>query len=251
MPASTPAAVSSAPWTASTTNTGASSSSTGSRTRTHATPPHRPARRRTTCTRWPTASRGRCASAWRTIVILQLRAMSDVEQVLREYIREHRAGGAADPRGYLARLDDRSDRLELEALIDAYLEHAPRDRVSIPVVPSPATEQLVDRIEVALDAAPETWRTFLPTLRMRARLKRGELVARLTEALGLAGREHKVARYYNAMEHEQLDPSRIPPRVFEALAGIVETTAEALRRAAPGGAAPRVASAPTFARAAP
>src|SRR3954452_4649983 len=126
MPASTPAAASSAPWTASTTNTGASSSSIGSRTRTHATPPHRPARRRTTCTRWPTASRGRCASAWRTIVILRLRAMSNVEQVLREYIREHRAGGDADPRAFLSRVQDDGDRLELEALIDAYLEHAPR-----------------------------------------------------------------------------------------------------------------------------
>src|SRR3954454_13632219 len=151
MPASTPAAVSSAPWTASTTNTGASSSSTGSRTRTHATPPHRLARRRTTCTRWPTASRRRCASAWRTTVILQLRAMSDVEQVLREYIREHRAGGDADPREYLTRLDEGADRLELEALIDAYLERAPRASVSSPIVPSPAVEQVVNRIEFALD----------------------------------------------------------------------------------------------------
>src|SRR3954453_843448 len=90
----------------------------------------RQARRRTTCTRWPTASRRRCASAWRTIVILRLRTMSDVEQVLREDIREHRAGGDADPRAFLARVQARGDRLELEALIDAYLEHAPRASVA-------------------------------------------------------------------------------------------------------------------------
>src|SRR3954447_8768536 len=95
--------------------------------------PPRPARRRTTCTRWPTASRRRCASAWRTIVILRLRAMSDVEQVLREYIREHRAGGDADPRAFLERVEDPGDRLELEALIDAYLEHAPRLHVDLSV----------------------------------------------------------------------------------------------------------------------
>src|SRR3954466_3588922 len=137
------------------TSTSASSSSTGSKTPMRKTLPPRPARRRTTCTRWPTASRRRSASAWRTIVILRLRAMSDVEQVLREYIREHRAGGDADPRGYLARLDNRGDRLELEALIDAYLEHAPRARVSSPIVLASAGEQLVDRIEVALDTGPE------------------------------------------------------------------------------------------------
>src|SRR4051812_34815041 len=143
--------------------------------------------------------------------------MSDVEQVLREYIREHRAGGDADPREYLTRLDEGADRLELEALIDAYLERAPRASVSSPIVPSPAVEQVVNRIEFALDAPPETWRSLLPSLRMQARLKRGELVTRLAEALGLPGREDKVARYYNAMEHEQLDPSGISPRVFEAL----------------------------------
>src|SRR4051812_11503418 len=93
----------------------------------------------------------------------------------------------------------------------------------------------------------------LPTLRMQARLKRVELVNRLADALGLAGREEKIGRYYNAMEHEQLDPSGISPRVLEALAGIVRTTADALWRAAPGSAVPPVADAPAraFARQAP
>lgn len=176
--------------------------------------------------------------------------MSDVEQVLRDYIREHRAGGEADPREYLARLDEPGDRLELEALIDAYLEKAPRARVPTPIDPAPAAEQLVDRIEAALDAPPATWRALLPSLRMQARLKRAELVSRLTEALGLSGREEKVARYYNAMEHEQLDPTGISPRVLEALAGLVHTTADVLRSAAPRAAPPSVASA-TFARLAP
>lgn len=161
--------------------------------------------------------------------------MSDVEQVLREYIREHRAGGDADPRRYLARVDDPTDRLELEALIDAYLEHAPRARVDVSQLGG--LERVVDRIEAELDAPVATWRTLLPQLRMNARLKRGELVERLTAALGLQGREQKVARYYNAMEHEQLDADGISPRVFDVLAGIVATTADVLRRAAP---APRV-----------
>lgn len=166
-------------------------------------------------------------------MILRLRTMSDVEQVLREYIREHRAGGDADPRVYLSRLDDRVDRLELEALIDAYLEHAPRARVDLATANDPVAEAVVDRVVAELDA-PATWRVVLPRLRMNARLKRSELVARLAAALGLQGREAKVARYYNAMEHEQLEPDGISDRVYEALAGIVRVPVDAIRNAAPG-----------------
>ena len=84
-------------------------------------------------------------------MILRLRAMSDVEQVLREYIREHRAGGEDDPRGYLARLSDEGYRLELEALIDAYLERAPRARVELASAHSPVVEALVDELVESLD----------------------------------------------------------------------------------------------------
>jgi hypothetical protein len=85
---------------------------------------------------------------------------------------------------------------------------------------------------------------------MHAQLKRSELVRRLADALGVAGGEEKVARYYNAMEHEQLEPEGISPRVFEALAGIVGTTVDALRGAAPGGGQ-TVAQVASFARLAP
>jgi hypothetical protein len=176
--------------------------------------------------------------------------MSDVEQVLRDYIREHRAGGEADPREFLDRVDERGEKLELEALIDAYLEHAPRADVLFGVAPAPAAEAVVDRIEQALDQPVQTWRALLPSLRMHARLKRSELVSRLAAALGVTGREDKVARYYNAMEHEQLDPDEISPRVFDALAALVHTTTDALRNAAPRPAPPPTASV-LYARLAP
>jgi hypothetical protein len=158
--------------------------------------------------------------------------MTDVEQLLRDYIREHRAGGEADPRAFVSRVDGRTDQRELEALIDAYLEHAPRAPVDTTAT-SVAAEAVVDEVLRELDAPVQTWRVLLPTLRMQARLKRDELVRRLSEALGVAGHEQKVARYYNAMEHEQLEAARISSRVYEALAALVNTSAEALRRAAP------------------
>ena len=53
--------------------------------------------------------------------------MPYVDQLLKQYIAEHRAGGEADPRGYLEQLEGR-DRAELEALIDAYLVDSPGQR---------------------------------------------------------------------------------------------------------------------------
>jgi hypothetical protein len=175
--------------------------------------------------------------------------MGDVEQVLRDYVREHRAGGEADPREYLTRVGDRGDRLALEALIDAYLENVPRAAVDASVT-SAAGEAVVDRVLDELGAPTQTWRVLLPSLRMQAKLKRDELVQRLAGALGVAGYEPKVARYYNAMEHEQLDPAGVSERVFSALASIVNTSVDALRRAAPqppAGTIPDMA----FARSAP
>lgn len=176
--------------------------------------------------------------------------MADVEQVLREYIREHRSGGEADPLVYLARVDEGVDRLELEALIDAYLEHAPRAEFDADAFAASAGPAVVAEIERALDTGSESWRVVLPRLRNQATLKREVLVERLAERLGVSGREKKVARYYNAMEHEQLDPAGISERVFEALAAIVNTSVDALKRSAP---APThgVADAPAFARLAP
>ena len=178
--------------------------------------------------------------------------MADVEQVLREYIREHRSGGAADPLEYLERVDEGVDRRELEALIDAYLEHAPRAGFDREVFEASRAPAVVAAIEQELDARGTTWATLLPRLRAQAQIKRADLVARLAERLGVRGREDKVHRYYNAMEHEQLDPARISPRVFEALAGLVGTTADALRRAAPKPDDRLLQAAPpAFARSAP
>src|SRR5690242_738873 len=50
--------------------------------------------------------------------------MPDVDELLKQYIEDHRAGGEADPRGYLAQVEG-TDRSELAALIDAYLVRSP------------------------------------------------------------------------------------------------------------------------------
>ncbi len=73
----------------------------------------------------------------------------------------------------------------------------------------------------------------LVALRKQAKLKRSALVESLAEQLGATKKPQrdKVAGYYNAMEHGQLDPQGVSSKVFEALAGILDTSADALRKA--------------------
>src|SRR4051794_25202104 len=149
--------------------------------------------------------------------------MTDVQQLLEEFIAEDR-GGPADPSAYLARASGR-ERAELEALIDAYLARAPRrafDRESFEA--SPAA-----RVVASLAGSSGTWPSLLPRLRDRARLRRAELVARLASELGVGGREAKVASYYHAMEQGTLAAFGVSDRVLEALGRIVGESAEALR----------------------
>ena len=75
------------------------------------------------------------------------------------------------------------------------------------------------------------WPSLLPWLRDRAKVRRGELVKRLAEALGVGDREPKVAAYYHQMEQGQLPSAGVSNRVLEALGRIVGASTEALRRA--------------------
>ena len=176
--------------------------------------------------------------------------MSDVERLLREFQRDFEAGGDTRPSDVLARVEG-ADRRELEALIDAYLARAPRrpfDREAFATSPA---RDLVDDLAGALEAEAGTWKAVLPRLRDAAQLRRSELVHRLADGLGVAGREEKVARYYHEMEQGRLDPAGVSHRVLAVLAELVGTTAERLREA---GSGLRVADEPpaamTFARAA-
>lgn len=156
--------------------------------------------------------------------------MSDVEKLLKDYIAEHKAGGEADPRAYLDQLEG-ADRSELEALIDAYLVRSPGQPWDEEAYAGSPAERLVESLRESLAGASGSWPVLLPELRHRARIKREELVNRLASALGVAGREEKVAYYYNQMEHGRLPPRGVSDRVLEALAEIVDTTKERLREA--------------------
>lgn len=175
--------------------------------------------------------------------------MAGVDDLLQQFIERYESGDPLRPADVLAQVEG-TDRRELETLLDAYLERAPRRPFSAEAFAASPARPLVDDLTQSLEGIAGTWPVVLPRLRARARLRRSELVARLAAALGVSDREAKVAGYYHAMEQGELDPAGVSDRVLDALARLTGTTAKALRDAAtalqPG--AGRAAAAPTFAR---
>ena len=176
--------------------------------------------------------------------------MADVDQLLKQYIEEHRAGGEADPLAYLEQVEG-TDRKELAALIDAYLIRSPGQPWDEQAYRGSPAERLVESLHESLAGESGSWPVLLPQLRNKARIKREQLVNRLATALGVAGREEKVAYYYNQMEHGRLSPGGVSDRVLEALAGIVDTTTDVLRRAGQAVSSQQADAEAVFARVAP
>ena len=177
--------------------------------------------------------------------------MTDVDRLLQEYLAAHRAREDVDPGDYLARAQG-AERKELAALIDAYLARAPRREFDADAYRASGMADNVGRLSRSLTGASGLWPSLLPRLRTSAQLKRSELVEHLTSALGVGGREDKVADYYHQMEQGLLPSEGVSDKVLEALGGILGRSAEALREAgtaaSPGGAASSPPAAPAFAR---
>jgi len=176
--------------------------------------------------------------------------MSGPQQVFEEFVREYRGQGEADPRPYLARVEG-VDRAELQALIEAFLERAPRRRWDPDAFPGSLAERALARAGAEEEGAaerPAGWPSLLPALRNRAQLTRRVVVERLAVALGFPDQQQRVAAYYHRMERGLLRPSGVSDRVLEALAEIVGTSAEALRRAGAAGQRAAEAGGEVFAR---
>ena len=177
--------------------------------------------------------------------------MTDVDRLLKEYVAAHRAREDVDPADFIARAQG-AEQKELAALIDAYLARAPRREFDPEAYRLSGMADNVGRLSRSLTGASGLWPSLLPRLRTSAQLKRSELVERLAGALGVGGREDKVADYYHQMEQGLLPSEGVSDKVLEALAGILGRSADALREAgcgaSSGGAASAAAAAPAFAR---
>lgn len=180
--------------------------------------------------------------------------MPDPHQLVDEFALRFEAGEDPDPAEWLNRVQG-DERQELGELIDRYLMTAPRRTWDPVAYESSVAKQAVDRAFDSLEGVSGTWPELLPRLRNAAQVKRSELVRRLAAALGVGGDEaqlQKVGSYYHRMERGLLPAEGVSGRVIDALAGIVGTSAEAIRRAGGGGReAEGGAGAPAFARMTP
>lgn len=176
--------------------------------------------------------------------------MADLQALRDEFVAAFEAGEDPKLNAWLQRVGE-AERQELEELIDQYLMTAPR-RAWDPVgYESSLAKVAVERVLESREGVSGNWPELLPSLRNRARIKRQELVRRLAEALGVGGTPadlEQVGVYYNRMEHGALEAEGVSARVLDALAGIVGSTAEALRRAGAGIVQPDAGSGPAFAR---
>jgi hypothetical protein len=156
--------------------------------------------------------------------------MADVEKLFSDYVTEHRAGGEANPRIYLEQVEG-TDRRELAELIDGYLVRSPGQVWSAEGYEGSSAQRWVAGMERSMGGEAGLWPILLPRLRERAQITRARLVELLASALGVTGETEKVASYYHRMEQGQLDSTGVSTRVLDALAGIVGSSADALRNA--------------------
>lgn len=175
--------------------------------------------------------------------------MASVDQLLAEFADEFRTTGEADPRKYLRQVEG-PERRELVALIDGYLEHAPRRSWDSEAFRGSLAERVTEQLAGSLQPEAEPLTELLVELRNQRKLRRDELTERLADSLGVSGRERKVARYYHQLERGILPAEGVSGRVFEALGSILGASAERLRAAGTvvGGAASDAPASPAFAR---
>jgi hypothetical protein len=173
--------------------------------------------------------------------------MDDLNRLLTEYKQAYRAG-EGDPRPFLDRAGP-ADRALLAALIDGFLEEAPRREHSEDALGMAGA--VTDEVHRALAGTSGLWPALLPRLRGRARLRRAEVVSQLAARLGAQGQQEKVGLYYHQMEQGLLPEPGVSDTVLEALGRIVGYTAEALRKAGqlPAAGPPRTDEGAAFARA--
>jgi hypothetical protein len=166
--------------------------------------------------------------------------VTDVEELFAEYKEAHQSRGEVDPQDFLGRVSG-IEREQLAALIDAYLERAPRRQFDAHALGDSSAAAVTDSVTRTLSGTGGLWPVLLPRLRNNARIKRADLVAELAARLGAQSQQEKVASYYHEMEQGRLPASGVSDAVLEAVGKIVGYGKEALRRAgempAPGGPA--------------
>lgn len=170
--------------------------------------------------------------------------MAEIDRLLQTYIERYESGGDRDPADLIEAADP-ADRPRLSTLIDGYLEQGAPLRAWDPgafsgSVADRAVGVLADLWEREAEPLPQ----LLTSARNEKQLKRASLVDQLAETLGVGPMRDRVALHYHRLERGLLDPAGVSERVWDALAGILGTSAETLRRAGSAASGPAEQASP-------
>src|SRR4051812_33965879 len=111
-----------------------------------------------------------------------------LDTLLNEFTEAWIAGERPRVDDYIERVPI-EDRDELAELISAFLELAPDPDYSSEQLAELRADPTVQKIGELFDSKSGLWPALLPRLRARVELTREQVVARLTELLGVPGRE--------------------------------------------------------------
>jgi hypothetical protein len=162
--------------------------------------------------------------------------MTETDRLLSEFMDAWNAGRRPRVQDYLARAPDDA-RAELGEQLTTFLEYAPTPSYDEATMQELMAKPAVVAAAAAFESEAGLWPALLPRLREQARLTVGDVARRLTEALGLAGREAKAEQYLEQMESGTLDPGGVSRRVLEALGRILRVDPGDLDRAGAFGVA--------------
>lgn len=150
-----------------------------------------------------------------------------VDERFKAFKAAYAAGEDPDPLAALGGLEG-ADRIELTALIDAYLARAPAPAWDAAAFAEYRESRLARRIVEQVQTGDEK----LADLRHAAQIKRPDLVAQLADELHAPEARSRIADYYHQLEWGTLDPRPVSNRVYEALSRLLGVSAERVRAAA-------------------
>lgn len=158
--------------------------------------------------------------------------MADLDRLIDEFKADYEAGRPTDVIAFVDQVPA-DQRQELADKLDSYLMDAPRRRWDPAAYEGSLAQAAVERVHESIEGVSGSWPELLPQLRNRARMKRSDLVKRLGGVLGFETEPQleKIGAYYHQMEHGTLPASGVSATVVEALAAIVDSTAETIRAA--------------------
>ncbi len=158
--------------------------------------------------------------------------MADLERLIEQFKADYEAGRPTDVLAFVDQVPAEK-RQELADRLDVYLMDAPRRRWDPAAFEGSLAQAAVDRVHESIEGVSGSWPELLPQLRNRARIKRSDLVRRLADALGFGAEPQveKIGAYYHQMEHGTLPSTGVSAKVIDALATIVDSTAETIRAA--------------------